>query len=171
MTKKDFFRILIKVFGLYSAIAAIFSVFPSQLSLVLYNLELLGILYILVILTFILLIFIYLIRKPDTIIKILKLDSGFDEERIHFEKLNSKNILKIAALIIGGLLLIDNIPTFLSYTYFAFKTDISGEGLAENQKIYWATSFVNIVLGYLLLTNFEKISNWYKDTEEDKNEA
>jgi hypothetical protein len=171
MTKKDFFRILIKVFGLYSIITAIFFILPSQLSIVFYDLELTSVILILTIITIIMLMFIYLIKKPDAIIKLLKLDNGFDEDRIYFEKLNSKNIVKIAALIIGGLLLIDNVPAFLSQTYFAFKTDISREEFNETQQINWATSFINMLLGYLKVTNYEKISNWLKDGEDNKNVA
>ncbi|MBN4051529.1 hypothetical protein JYU16_01820 [bacterium AH-315-M05] len=166
MTKKDFFRVLIKVFGLYSLILALFTFFPSQLSFVLYEIELIGILIVLGMLTFIVLIFVFLIKKPDTIINWLKLDQGFDEERIHFEKLNVQNIIKIAALIIGGLLLIDSIPVFLSHTYFAFKSDIAGSGLDNKQYTKWAISFLNILLGYLLVANFARISKWLKNKEE-----
>ena len=166
MTKKDFFRVLIKVFGLYSLILALFTFLPSQLSFILYEIDLIIILMVLGMLTFIVLIFVLLIRKPDTIINWLKLDQGFDEERIHFEKLNIQNIIKIAALIVGGLLLIDSIPVFLSYTYYAFKSDIAGSGLADIQNMKWATSFVNILLGYLLVANFERISRWFKSKEE-----
>jgi hypothetical protein len=165
MTKKDFFRILIKVFGLYSLITALF-VLPSQLSFVLYELEFIGILYILGILAFIALIFLFLIKNPDTIIKWLKLDHGFDDERIFFEKLDSRNIFKIGVIIIGGLLLIENIPSFLSFTFFAFKSDINRQGLEVGQQINWASSFLQIIIGYLLVTQFDKISSWIKAKEE-----
>jgi len=171
MTKKDFFRILIKLFGLYSIISLLFIVLPSQLFAVMYEIDLIGTVLILSNLLIIVLIIKFLIMKPDIIIKLFKLDQGFDEERLYIEKLNSKNIVKIAALIIGGILLIGNMPKFLSQTYFAFKTDIRGEEFDKNQQIYWATCGLNVVLGYLILTNFEKISNWFKDEEEKKNVA
>ncbi|MBA3900606.1 MAG: hypothetical protein H0X62_10415 [Bacteroidetes bacterium] len=170
MTKTDFFRILIKVFGLYSLIVAVFTIFPAQLSFVLMDIGILAIILILGILAFIVFIFLFLIRKPDLIIKWLKLDKGFDNDEIDFKYLETSSIIKISALIIGGILLLDNIPIFLSNSYFAFKTDIARQGLSDQQYITWGTSFINIIIGYLLLANFEKINRWFKRKEE-KNEG
>jgi len=169
MTKRDFFRILIKVFGLYSLITVLFTTLPSNLSIIIYDLEIAGIIYMLIILALIALIFLFLIRKPDAIIHLLKLDKGFDEERIYFEKLNAENIVKLAAIIIGGLLLIRNIPFFISHSYFAFKFDISRQGLNQAQMVNWAANFLNIIIGYLLVAKFEKIGSWIKGSESTQN--
>jgi len=56
----------------------------------------------------------FLIYKPDKIIDWLKLDKGFDDDRIDFQNFNNTNILKLAVIVIGGIMLIKNIPAFLS---------------------------------------------------------
>lgn len=168
MTKTDFFRILIKVFGLYSMITVLFTTLPSNLSIIIYDIGITGILYLLIILLLITLIFLFLIRKPDTIIHLLKLDKGFDEERIYFENLNPENIVKLAAIIIGGLLLLRNIPFFISHSYFAFKFDISRQGLNQAQMVNWAANSINIIVGYLLVANFRRIGSWVKSSEDSK---
>ena len=43
MTKKDLFRLIIKIFGLYSVITIIFSVFPSNVALVISQIDFVGI--------------------------------------------------------------------------------------------------------------------------------
>lgn len=167
MTKTDFFRVLIKVFGLYSLIIALFTILPSNIFLIQDGFDLYTIIYLLVLVTIVVFLFILLIHKPNTIINWLKLDKGFDEERIYFEKLNSHNIIKLGAIIIGGLLLIDNIPSFLSLTYYAFKIDILGEGLKASEGIQLGRSFLNIIIGYLLVVNFERVSKLLKENKED----
>jgi hypothetical protein len=45
MTKRDFFILLIKVFGLYSIITALFSTLPNNISFVIQNIEITGIIW------------------------------------------------------------------------------------------------------------------------------
>jgi hypothetical protein len=173
MTKKDLFRLIIKIFGLYSVITIIFSVFPSNVGLVISQIDFVGIVWIVFSLIAIILFFTLLIYKPDKIISWLKLDKGFDEDKIEFQNFNNSNILKLAIIVIGGIILIQNIPAFLSHTLFAFKSS-AGNGLNDNMfkfglrdYIHWTTSFLNIILGYLMLTNYSYVSKLFKD--KDKN--
>lgn len=165
MTKKDFFRLIIKIFGLYSVILIVFTILPNTLSFVVNEFNFTGLIEIICTLGVILLFFMFLIYKPDNIINWLKLEKGFDEDRIEFQNFNGQNILKLAVIIIGGIILIRNIPTFLSNTFFAFQSsagsqlnkDVIRYGSTQNY-IQWATSFLNIILGYLMLTNYNYIS-------------
>lgn len=164
MTKTDFFRILIKVFGLYSVLTALLSALPSNITFVLSYPDAIGFMWLFAVATIVLGLFILLIRKPDVIIRWLKLDRGFDEERIQFENLNPRNIIKLSSIIIGGLLIIDNIPAFFSHTLFAFKDSVSHAnnfGLQDN--IYWATSFIKLIVGYFLVTKYEFVSKMFKE--------
>ncbi|HYX08032.1 MAG TPA: hypothetical protein VE912_14980 [Bacteroidales bacterium] len=118
MTTKDFFRLIIKIFGLYLIITTLFSAIPGNISTVFFmHLGLTGIIWVITIVTIILLLFIFLIYKADTIISWLKLDKGFDNDEIHFQNFNTENILKLAVIVIGGLLILRNIPEFLSHTF------------------------------------------------------
>lgn len=177
MTKKDFFRLIIKIFGLYSVISIVFSVFPSNLFMVLNQIDLVGIVWIIVSLLAVGLLFTFLIYKPDKIIGWLKLDKGFDDDRIDFQNFNNSNILKLAVIVIGGIVLIQNIPAFLSHTLFAFKSSF-GNGLDINvfrfalkDYIRWAISFINIIIGYLMLTNYNYIIKILKDKNNEENKT
>lgn len=112
MTKKDFFRLIIKIFGLYSVISIIFSVFPSNMGFAISQIDLISIVWLIGSLILIILLFMFLIYKPDKIISWLKLDKGFDDDRIDFQNFNNTNILKLAVIVIGGIMLIKNIPAF-----------------------------------------------------------
>lgn len=165
MTKTDFFRILIKVFGLYSVLTALLSALPSNITFVLSYPDAVGFIWLFGVATIVLGLFILLIRKPDVIIRLLKLDKGFDEERIQFENLNSRNIIKLSSIIIGGLLIIDNIPPFFSHTLFAFKDSVSrANNFSLQDNIYWATSFIKLIVGYFLVTKYEFVSKMFKET-------
>jgi hypothetical protein len=175
MTNKDFFRLIIKIFGLYSVITIIFSVFPNNVSFVISQIDLTGIVWLIGSLIVVILLFMFLIYKPDKIISWLRLDKGFDENRIDIQNFNSTNILKLAVIVIGGIIFIENIPAFLSNTLFAFKSwvgnDFNGNVIkytSLKDYIHWATSFLNILLGYFMLTNYNYISKILK--EKDKEE-
>jgi len=171
MTKKDLFRLIIKIFGLYSIITTVFSTLPGNILLVINEIDMIGIIWIIGTSIVVLLLFMLLIYKPDKIITWLKLDSGFDNDRTEFQSFNTDSILKLAIIVIGGILLIKNVPAFLSHTLFAFKSSIQ-IGFDTNGTLkypgfnhYWLTSFLNIFIGYLLLTNYNFISRIFKNKD------
>jgi hypothetical protein len=174
MTKKDLFRLIIKIFGLYSIITTIFSALPSNISWVITQIDITGFIWLIGTVIVIILLFMFLVYKPDKIIGWLKLDRGFDNDTIDFQNFNSENILKLAVIVIGGILLLKNIPAFLSHTLFAFKssvqTDFESNRIIKNGElkdyIYWLTSSLNIVIGYLMLTNYNYISRILKKKNE-----
>ncbi|WP_298782714.1 hypothetical protein [uncultured Polaribacter sp.] len=172
MTKRDFFILTIKIFGLYSIITALFSTLPNNISFVIQNIEFTGIIWLIITTLIIIGLFYLLLRKADKVSDILKLEKGFDQERIDFGGLKSLDIIKFGILIIGGFLFIENIPTFLSHTLFAFKSSIpqgfdqayENRGILKYNRledyVYWISSGMNLLVGYLLIVNFKKISNY-----------
>ena len=177
MTKKDLFRLIIKIFGLYFVIPNLFTflnfiieVFTPQFdSNVQVNYG--GYIWPIIELAVIIFLFVFLIYKPDLIIKWLKLDKGFDEDRIDFQNFNIANILKLAVIVIGGLLLIHNIPIFLSNSWFAFKASVGSNFNNDNSNHFgglkeylnWGITFINIVIGYFLVTNYNFVSKILKE--------
>ena len=103
-------------------------------------------------------LFVILIFKSDQVINLLRLDKGFDDDRIEFGNMNSRSLLKLAMIIIGGLLILDNIPEFLWHTLFAFQAEIDRKTHDSMYKFQWAVSGVNLMLGLLLLTNYNALS-------------
>jgi len=167
MTKRDFFRTIIKIFGLYSAILTIFSFIPQNIGYVITQFEPIIMIWVLGAITLTVLLMILLIFKADKVIDILKLDKGFDSEEIHFESFNSENLLKLSSIIIGGILCIENFPDFLSHCFYAFKDKVEVKGLNHDIFEYggidyfnWAVSGLSILVGYLLLTNYKQVSKW-----------
>ena len=162
MTKKDFFVLIIKLFGLYSIITSIFSVLPNNIAFALSDIGAFGIIWIILVVIIVLGLFVLLIFKSEKIVKLLKLENGFDDDKINLDKLTASEIVKVATIIIGGLLIIDNLPIFLSNTFFQFKNNLNGLIDNGNSKFYWAVSAIKIVLGFILVTNYKHIANLLK---------
>ncbi|CAH8283159.1 hypothetical protein EV196_102134 [Mariniflexile fucanivorans] len=176
MTKRDFFRIIIKLFGLYALILTIFTYIPTNISYVAYQFEPIVLLWIFGVAALTVLIYTLLIRKTDLIIDFLKIDKGFDDERIEFGNFNSQKIMQLALILIGGFLIIDYLPQFLQYTYLAFKKEVSPSGLNQLEEfsfgktkdyLDWAISGINLIIGYILLTNYNRITNWINKKEKN----
>lgn len=159
MTKRDFFIVIVKLFGLFSLVSSLFSGLPTNISWALMDLDVTMAFWIIITFIVIVGLFVLLVFKSDNVVTLLRLDRGFDDDRIELGNLDSKNIVKVAVIIIGGLLFIDSIPMFLSHTLFAFKGDIIGATYDTMDKFNWAVSALNILIGYLLLINYERISN------------
>jgi hypothetical protein len=172
MTKRDFFILTIKIFGLYSIITALFSTLPNNISFVIQKIEFTGIIWLIITTLIVIGLFYLLLRKAEKVSDFLKLEKGFDQERIDFGELKSSDIIKFGILIIGGFLFIENIPTFLSHTLFAFKSSIpqgfdqayENRGILKYNRledyVYWISSGFNLLVGYLLIVNFKKISKY-----------
>jgi len=164
MSKKDLFRLIIKLFGLYWIVLISFTLLPTFFTFIFSEYEFQWKVWLVVSVFFIFFLFLFLIYKPDMIIDWLKLDKGFDDERIEFHKFNTKSVLKLGLIILGGMLILNNLAAFVSYTFSAFQSaflhdnPLTTRGTLTN--IEWAKSFINIVTGYLLLTNYPALSKF-----------
>src|SRR5260221_11433714 len=114
MTKKDLFVLLIKIFGLFSAVTSLFSVLPNNIMFALQSEDLISIIWMIITIAVVLWLFLILFFKRNKIVELLKLERGFQEEKIDLGNLNFTDIIKIATFVIGGFLNIDNCPGFLS---------------------------------------------------------
>ena len=169
MTKKDFFRVLIKIFGLFSLIETVFYAIPTILSYAAmpddYGMgyDVLGILAI----GFIMLIgfFLILIFNADAIIKALRLDRGFDDDVIQFERFNSYNVVKLALIIIAGLMIVNNLPILIEQIAF-FVRDNNLNVQNSTPLSYIITPIAKIILAYFLLREQQLIFKLLKLDEE-----
>lgn len=162
MTKRDFFRILIKIFGLYSLILSIFTLIPQNISNVLFQFDIMMLLVILASTIISVGMFLVLLFKSDFIIDKLKLDKGFDDDKIIVGNLTNESILKLALIIIGVFLIIDYLPAVLFDLINAFKTKSTFTSIEGNNVNYFdiVIGLVNILLGYLFITNYKIISQF-----------
>ena len=168
MTKRDFFILIIKVFGLFSVVTSLFSVLPSNISFAMMDMDALSILWIAVAIVVVIGLFVTLIFKADKVVRLLKLDKGFDDEKIEIGNLKPSDIIKIGTFLIGGLLILDNIPAFLSHSLFAFKGDVIGLEYNSQDKFNWAVSGLNLIIGFLLLTNYDFLAKKLNTEKTDK---
>jgi len=158
MTKNDFFILIIKLFGLYSMITALFISLPQNLSFVFMNIGIHSIIYLAVILIVIIGLFVFLLFKTHHIVRLLKLEKGFDTNSLELGNLTTLEIVKIAVLIIGGFLIIDNLAIFIQQTLNAFYSEIQLQTIESINKWNWFVNGANILLGYLLITNLNIVS-------------
>ena len=167
MTNRDFFKILIKVVGLYFFIQVLFTFLPSQLGFLSSNKDSSGmfgtILYIAIIILFIVALLYFLIRFPEKIIDLFKLDQNFDQQKISINNFNQKNILTIALILIGGFLVIENISTLISGLYFVFRKSVDPMfPMSDNSSINLVIPALNLLLGGILITFRKSISNYFE---------
>lgn len=162
MTKKDFFILLIKLFGLYSLIINVFTYLPNSIHILIPSPSAEGYFVFLFGLLLTVVLWVFLIFKSDKIVSLLKLDKGFDDDKIVIGETWAKDIVKIGCFIVGGFLIIDNIPIFLSHTLFALKVDVSGYAIPNDDYFGWFKTGLNLVIGILLVTNFNSIAKLLK---------
>ncbi|CAM3602270.1 hypothetical protein FLGE108171_05405 [Flavobacterium gelidilacus] len=163
MTKKDFFRIIIKLFGLYSMIISLFTFLPRNIStLSIYKEEIWMMFVILGSTLLMITFFLILLFKTDFIINKLSLDKGYDDDKIIFGNFNNEEIFKFAILLIGGFLLVDNFPRILFEIINIFKTKSSNNSIYGYEVDYFnfIVGIINFMLGLILITNYKQVSNF-----------
>ena len=161
MTKKDFFILMIKLFGLYSIITAMFSYLPQSISFGFFNfddIDFYPVFYIMAMLALLVGLFVFLIFKSHRIVSFLKLEQGFDNDNIELGHLSAQEIVKIAMLIIGGFLIINNLPVFVQNTLTAFYHELQFQTTEAVDKWNWFLPGAKVLVGYLLITNMAFIA-------------
>lgn len=169
MSKKDFFIIIIKLFGLNSLINFIFFL-PNNFSFAfsIGKTDEKTIIWAILSIVIMFGLFVLLIFNAHNVVKILKLDKGFDDNHIDFANFDLNNIVKLAMILIGGFLIINNISTFLSHSLHAFKDSAIGKPYNFYNKFKWFLSGLNILVGYLLISNYKAVSRMLKISNSDE---
>ncbi len=119
------------------------------------------------------LVFIFLTYKTDAIIDFFGLDKGFDDDQIILGNLGMRKILNFAVIIIGFMLIINNLSMFLEQIFLAFKKNIPSSinrpvwlDLEKHFDWYYLIySSISILTGYLILTNYDTLSKYLYKSE------
>lgn len=165
MKTKDFLRLIIKLFGLYSLVLSLFTFIPQTAGQLISDyvnwIDIVG--YIFIGITMICL-FLWLTFKPDFLINSLKLDKGFDQDKIPLDKLDSAAILKIGCVAIGGIFFLDNLAEFISGCFYMFKESIQTSiqelldtNIGRSSRVNLIINVINLIIGYLLVTSHASI--------------
>lgn len=96
--------------------------------------------------------------KADKLVDLLKLGKGFSDDRIETGNIKSEDIIKIGTFIIGGLLIVENIPRLLSHIFWSFRVDIIGQQFTAREKLNLGVSALNILISILLFTNYDIVA-------------
>lgn len=175
MTKKDFFRTVLKILGLYFLAMVVFNYLPNIVAFF-HSLPVLSLILAIVVISLFACIFLLLIFKPDPIIRILKLDKGFDDDALSTKRIEFVNLLKIAIIAIGLFLIISYLPTFLTHLLFLLKlvvknrneiTDQVDNALLTNY-VAWGIKILSLIVGYLMITNYSTIARFIINKDSKK---
>ncbi len=164
MTNRDFFRLMIKLFGLYQFLLLIFTFLPSNLQLIFNDFfSMSSIISIVLITLFIIAVYYVFVKNPDLIINFFKLDRGFDKNEIRVNNLNSDTILQIGMVLIGGFLIVDNFGYFISSFITYFKISYMKENF-ESLKNFETLILggVNLISGFCLIIYRKQIAGKFQ---------
>ena len=166
MSPKSFFMIVLRIVGLFLLISLLVSL-PAAVatisSMAMYDFDgspplgLLAVFFLAMVLLLYLIVH-FLLLKPEKLIRFLKLDTGFEEEKFEL-KLSQSSILKIAIIVIGGITLFYEIPYFVKQL-FIFWRQTQIKWLEDPDTASLILSIITIVISYLLIYYNDKIVNY-----------
>lgn len=173
MLINTFWKIVIKSIGLWLLINCVWVIpqFTSTLNIVdseisWENLILIWIMCLITLVVYILVTRLFLF-KTEWIIKILKLDKSFNEEKIGLE-IPAKTVLSITVTIIGALWFLKSFPSLADsiFNFLRQKELIKNYG-ETGMLIYF---FVSTLTGFLIMTNSKFLTNyiWKENSELNK---
>ncbi|WP_291856373.1 hypothetical protein [Marinilabilia sp.] len=157
MTIRTFWTLLLKALGIWLVLNGLtvitqfisfFSFFGSN-----HNDNILGIIYVSILLLItigayfiVLKIFVF---NSNWIIDKLKLDKGFQEDKIDLN-ISLRTVLKIAIIVIGGLIFVEAFPMLCKQIFSSFQQK---EVFREDPQFSWVIFyFVKVCIGYLMMT-------------------
>ena len=88
--------------------------------------------------------------KTSTLIKWFRLEKDFDTNTISCE-FSTTSIIRLAVIIVGGLMFIDNFVSLISNLMTFFQQEMVFKNYSKSQLLLFV--FIKTVIGYLLITN------------------
>ena len=168
MTPKSLFNIILKIFGLFflwqiiNGVVQLISAFMLFLQPVGYGDNgfnsdgFAAILIACIVLAFYCYIIYLLVFRANYIIDKLHFDKGFEEESFSFN-LSTPDILSIALIVIGGVVLFNEIPDFCSKVFSIFQERSMQLGMTNTNYSYMIIPTVKILLALLLIGERKRI--------------
>lgn len=177
MSKKDLFRIVFRVLGIYFLITQLFSFLPAIIPFFTFgHTNLWSILITVFLLLGFAVFFLLLIFNPDILIRALKLDKGFDDEHIRIGTSDFRGVLKIAIIVIGMTILVKQVPIFITHLLFLFKLLVSNQhdihshmqNAVLTDYVSWGIKIISLIIGFLMITNYKRITDYILKNGEHK---
>ncbi|MFA7274050.1 MAG: hypothetical protein WC044_09280 [Crocinitomicaceae bacterium] len=168
MTKKDLFKIILKLYGLYSIIGLVVQLPFAGYSLLYDSRGDLDWMFLLVPIVSLLVVY-TLLFKSEWVIQLLRLDQGFDTEEATDPSIGGQAVVVIALVILAVYMIVNNIGDFVSQIVFSFRDNVSSDNFARlnptlnlfpvNYNMLLSAG-LNLLIGFLLLTNYTRVSKW-----------
>lgn len=167
MEIKDFFKLTLKLIAIFYGIDAIYNIAGlMQYFALSFQYSYISIIWVIGSSLLIVLTYYLIFVKSDWLIRVLKIDQGFEGKKVHFGNLTSNEILKIGLIIFGLFMIVWGLPNFVTNLFYAFKYS-AGPQFADNQTAVQHDYFemtqsgIYIVLGYLMVSNYKNIARWF----------
>lgn len=106
-----------------------------------------------------------LIFGSSWLITIFRLDKGFQSNEVMFNSNTPHQLLKLAVILLGGYLIIDNIANTLTHIAEAFRISLSGFE-DDTYHNFWKSG-LSVFIGALLITNREALAKWLMPKTEE----
>ena len=173
MKIRTFWLILLKIVGFFLVIQGVQIVIYSLGVLAMVTTaseripEIISVIFIVLVYFLILWLFIF---KTSWLVEILNLEKDFEDEKLEID-VQLSNILPIAIIVVGGIMLINSIPQFFKEIFSFYQQKITWN---ESRTVAWIVLYLlKAVLGYILMTNSKKITRFIikRTSEENKNEV
>jgi hypothetical protein len=162
MSIKTFWTILIKILGLLLIFGALtivpqwfYSIYSAYQTHD-YDSFIILISILLIVLFVYFIVFKFCIYKSSWVIEKLKLDKGFEDEKIELDSKGNR-IISIAIIVIGGLMFVESIPFLFKQIFVFFQQESLFKDYPESGWMIF--NFVKVIIGYLLMTNSFRITN------------
>jgi len=165
MTPRSLFNIILKILGIFF-IKDFLVLIPQLLSSILYLTNsdsrtegvwvFLTTLLILLVYWF---VSYYLVFKTESIIDALRLDKGFDQSTLPIN-IHRSTILSISIIVIGGLLVVNELPNFCRQLFSYFQEKRLTHGMTDPSIVYSVVSAVKIIIGIILIMGQRQIVNF-----------
>ncbi|MBL7997436.1 MAG: hypothetical protein JNL32_02245 [Candidatus Kapabacteria bacterium] len=168
MTKRDFFIIMVKMFGLY-ALSDILFAFPQRVIYMMNNFELLYLVWSIALLVAFIAVTMIILRSAGTIVSLLKLDKGFDDPMIVMGNLNPTSLLKIGLVIVGGFTVVNYAPIVITTLYFTLREDTYQlYDIPSPTKLYnTIVDILQLIFGLLVVIKYDTLAGWIHPEESD----
>jgi len=158
MSKKDFFIVVIKLFGLYSLVQVVFFYIPSTFETFFMDFsDPVYLVYSMVVLLLVILLMVFLLFKAEVIYKALKLGKDFDTEEIQMGNLSEKSIVMLASILFGAYLIVTDFPIFLNNTLYAVKSQNIRIPFDSKDRFFWIVGLIRVFIGLFLVTNYKLV--------------
>ncbi len=175
MSVRDLFRLMLKLFGLYTLLSSLFTV-PFYIGLILFEFNWFYVLGAIALGLAMIAFFFYLVFRPDPIIDMLRLPTGFDQDHISFDRIDAVSLTRIGVVVIGGFFFLRNIGSALVNLYTLFHASVASTYDRESDFVMQkeprdlVINLISVAISWLLITNATRVARFLASQEKGESE-